>query len=266
MPACVEVAFRLAGKLHLYDPAGLALKPGDWVVVEVDKGEGLGRVLRVLEAEVQKGTAPLRKVIRKATLEDLNRQERLRSQEAECFRICRDMIAARRLPMRLVCSEYSFDGRKITFFFTAEGRVDFRALVRDLASRFRRRIEMRQIGVRDETKLLGGIGPCGRMLCCCTFMREFEPISIRMAKKQSVSLNPNKISGLCGKLMCCLAYEVAVYDGSSPQGQGRNAADSSALAAKAAPSPESPKRGQRFQQHRNRPAGKALESKSATGP
>ena len=213
MTEVVTIKFRGRGKAYYFDPAGVRAEPGDQLVVETSKGMELGKCLdgnHMVEdtAVVQ----PLRPVVRPATADDLRVAEINRSREAEAFEICRDMIRKHRLEMKLVDVECSFEGNKILFFFTADGRVDFRELVKDLAGVFRTRIELRQIGVRDEAKMLGGLGICGRPFCCHQFLDEFQPVSTKMAKTQSMSLNPVKISGTCGRLMCCLRYEQAAYE------------------------------------------------------
>ena len=206
----VGVRFKKAGKIYYFDPGDLKLTADMNVIVETARGVEFGEVVlgprNVPEEDV---VAPLKQVMRIATDEDCKQVKRNRAQTKEAFHICQEKISAHGLPMKLVDVEYTFDRGKIIFYFTAEGRVDFRELVRDLASVFRTRIELRQIGVRDEAKLLGGLGPCGRICCCKTFLGEFEPVSIRMAKEQNLSLNPTKISGLCGRLMCCLKFEKA---------------------------------------------------------
>ncbi len=208
----VGVRFRNAGKIYYFDPCDMQLREGDKVIVETVRGIECGEVVTeprpVPEEEI---TQPLRRVVRKASPQDEATVEANREKERKAFKIGLDKIAAHGLPMKLVDVEYTFDGSKIIFFFTADGRVDFRELVKDLAGVFRTRIELRQIGVRDEAKMLGGLGPCGRSLCCTTFLKDFEPVSIRMAKDQNLSLNPTKISGICGRLMCCLKYEHEVY-------------------------------------------------------
>lgn len=208
----VGVRFRKAGKIYYFKPGQMELEKGDEVIVETARGIEFGIVVvgpRLVP--VEETVAPLREVIRKATPEDLVRVEENRRSAREAFDICQQKIAEHGLPMKLIDAEYTYDRGKILFYFTAEGRVDFRELVKDLAAIFKTRIELRQIGVRDEAKLVGGIGPCGRELCCCTFLCEFEPVSIRMAKGQNLSLNPTKISGICGRLMCCLKYEEDTY-------------------------------------------------------
>jgi cell fate regulator YaaT (PSP1 superfamily) len=212
MTKVVGVRFRSAGKVYYFDPGDMELSDGDKVIVEtirgLECGEVVGEPRLVQDEEV---TQPLKKVVRRATPEDECVVEQNREKEHRAFKIGLEKIAAHGLPMKLVDVEYTFDGSKIIFFFTADGRVDFRELVKDLAGVFHTRIELRQIGVRDEAKMIGGLGPCGRPLCCATFLHDFEPVSIRMAKDQSLSLNPAKISGICGRLMCCLKYEHEVY-------------------------------------------------------
>jgi cell fate regulator YaaT (PSP1 superfamily) len=204
----VGIRFKQAGKIYYFDPDQLELLLGDKVIVETARGIEYGEVVvspkMISENDV---VPPLKKVIRKATLEDSQQVEDNANKEKEAFQICLRKITEHQLPMKLVDVEYTFDGNKVIFSFTAEGRVDFRELVKDLAAVFRTRIELRQIGVRDEAKMLGGIGSCGRILCCASFLGDFEPVSIRMAKDQRLSLNPTKISGICGRLMCCLKYE-----------------------------------------------------------
>jgi cell fate regulator YaaT (PSP1 superfamily) len=214
VPRVVGVRFKRAGKIYYFDPADLDLQRGDRVIVETARGTELGEVaVGIREVDEQEIVAPLKRVIRQASADDLEQAARNRAKETEAAEICGRKIAEHGLDMNLVDVEYSFDGNKIVFYFTAEGRVDFRELVKDLASVFRTRIELRQIGVRDEAKMIGGIGTCGRVLCCCSFLGDFEPVSIRMAKDQNLSLNPTKISGLCGRLMCCLRYECGHYEG-----------------------------------------------------
>ena len=213
MPDVISVRFRGRGKAYDFDPAGLDLREGDQVVVETAKGSELGDcVSPVHELPETEIVSPLRPVLRAATPDDLRRAEQNRAREKSAFAICEERIKAHGLEMKLVDVEYSFEGNKILFFFTADGRVDFRELVKDLASTFHVRIELRQIGVRDGAKMLGGLGICGRPFCCSTFLEEFQPVSIKMAKTQSLSLNPTKISGTCGRLMCCLKYEQEAYE------------------------------------------------------
>nr|WP_320050441.1 regulatory iron-sulfur-containing complex subunit RicT [uncultured Desulfuromonas sp.] len=206
------VKFRSAGKQYDFDTNGLELNQGDSVVVETNRGRALGTIARPPQS-VRKEDLPqdLKKVLRLATEADHNMAGISASKEKEAFDHCMERIRQRNMPMKLVKSEYLFDGSKIIFYFTADGRVDFRELVKDLAHHFHTRIEMRQIGVRDEAKLIGGIGICGRELCCGTFLTDFHPVSVRMAKQQGLALNPTKISGQCGRLLCCLGYEYDTY-------------------------------------------------------
>ena len=213
MPDVISVRFRGRGKAYDFDPGPLTLHEGDQVVVETSKGIELGAcVSEVHDLPENKVYSPLRPVLRLATQDDLRRAEQNRAREKSAFAICEERIAAHGLEMKLVDVEYSFEGNKALFFFTADGRVDFRELVKDLAATFHVRIELRQIGVRDGAKLLGGLGICGRPFCCSSFLEEFQPVSIKMAKTQSLSLNPTKISGTCGRLMCCLKYEQEAYE------------------------------------------------------
>jgi len=213
MYTVVGVRFKKAGKIYYFDPEDIELKPGDFVIVETARGIEYGEVVtnpkRVPEDEV---VSPLKKVIRKASYEDYLKVKENEENAEKAFDICLKKIEKHGLDMKLVDVEYTFDNSKIIFYFTSEGRVDFRELVKDLASVFRTRIELRQIGVRDEAKMLGGLGPCGRDICCASFLGEFDPVSIRMAKSQNLSLNPGKISGLCGRLMCCLRFECDAYE------------------------------------------------------
>ena len=213
MTEIVTVHFKGGGKQYYFDPRGLTLAPGDQVVVETARGLEFGQcVTGNTEVEETAVVQPLRPVVRLATPEDVETVEQNREREKRAFRICEEKIRHHGLDMKLVEVEYSFEGNKILFFFTAEERVDFRALVKDLASTIHARIELRQIGVRDEAKMLGGLGICGRPFCCSGFLDEFQPVSIKMAKTQSLSLNPTKISGTCGRLMCCLKYEQEAYE------------------------------------------------------
>ena len=213
MAAIVGVRFKNAGKLYYFDPGRLWPVAGDFVIVETARGTECGTVaIPNQEVEQSRVVKPLKKVTRPATQEDLRRVEENRKKEEKAFRIAQEKIALCKLEMKLVEVEYAFDGSKILFYFTADGRVDFRELVKDLASAFRARIELRQIGVRDEAKMLGGLGICGRPFCCAQFLDDFMPVSIKMAKTQSLSLNPTKISGTCGRLMCCLKYEQEAYE------------------------------------------------------
>jgi cell fate regulator YaaT (PSP1 superfamily) len=208
----VGVRFKKAGKVYYFAPGDIMLVAGDFVIVETARGLEYGEVV-IAPREVTEDAivAPLKTVQRKATAEDSIKVEENRAKEKESFSICEQKIKTHGLNMKLVDVEYTFDVNKIIFYFTAEGRIDFRDLVKDLAAVFRTRIELRQIGVRDEAKMMGGIGCCGRPLCCSTFLGDFEPVSIRMAKDQKLSLNPTKISGICGRLMCCLKYENDSY-------------------------------------------------------
>ena len=209
----VGVRFKKAGKIYYFDPLDYTLDEGDYVIVETARGIEYGKVTgKVREVGENDVVLPLKKIIRPAQTEDLEKVEENRLEAERAFSTGVEKIKEHKLEMKLVDVEYTFDRNKIVFYFTAEGRVDFRNLVKDLASIFRTRIELRQIGVRDEAKMLGGIGPCGRMLCCSTFLGDFEPVSIKMAKDQNLSLNPSKISGLCGRLMCCLKYENDDYE------------------------------------------------------
>ena len=213
MPNVVNVRFRDRGKSYYFDPGALTVSTGDSLVVETSKGLELGECVEGCHEVPEEGVVqPLRSVVRLATGEDLRIAETNRRKEKGAFTLCEERIKAHGLDMKLVDVEYSFDGNKILFFFTSDGRVDFRELVKDLASLFHTRIELRQIGVRDGAKLLGGLGICGRPFCCSTFLEEFQPVSIRMAKTQNLSLNPTKISGTCGRLMCCLKYEQDAYE------------------------------------------------------
>lgn len=212
MPNIVGIRFKEAGKIYYFDPAGLELAQNDWAVVETAQGKECGEViLSPREVPDDQIVPPLKKVTRKATADDMKIVEERASKEKHALDVCEEKVRSHNLEMKLVNVEYAFDGSKIIFYFTADGRVDFRALVRDLAAVFRTRIELRQIGVRDEVKMLGGLGPCGREACCKAFLSDFSPVSIRMAKDQNLSLNPTKISGLCGRLMCCLNYEQDHY-------------------------------------------------------
>ncbi|NMA92150.1 MAG: stage 0 sporulation family protein [Firmicutes bacterium] len=234
MPKVTGIRFRRAGKIYYFNPGNLKLNEGEEVIVETSRGIELGQVV-IAEKEAKQAelVLPLKRVVRRATDEDRARARENRKLELESLPKCQKQIDRHQLEMKLIGAEYTFDRSKIMFYFTADGRVDFRELVRDLASIFRTRIELRQIGVRDEAKLLGGLGPCGRPVCCVSFMEEFEPVSIRMAKDQNLSLNPSKISGVCGRLMCCLRFEMETYEDSredqlhpgervvTPEGEGK---------------------------------------------
>ncbi|MGI6452662.1 MAG: PSP1 domain-containing protein [Syntrophomonadaceae bacterium] len=216
------IRFKPAGKIYYFDVEEFDLKPDDAVIVETIRGIEYGTVaLGKRDLSEESLVLPLKKVIRRATEEDHAVYQRNKQKAAEAFEICKQKIKEHGLPMRLIDVEYTFDMGKIIFYFTTEGRVDFRELVKDLAAVFRTRIELRQIGVRDEAKMLGGIGACGRVLCCNCFLGEFEPVSIRMAKEQNLSLNPAKISGICGRLMCCLKYE-SENNGVRQQGEDKH--------------------------------------------
>lgn len=209
----VGVRFKPAGKIYHFESEELELQAGDAVIVETIRGIEYGEVaLGKREISEDQLVLPLKKVIRKANEEDTSNYNKNKQKEKEALELCKAKVRLHNLPMRLIDVEYTFDMGKIIFYFTAESRVDFRELVKDLASIFKTRIELRQIGVRDEAKMLGGIGTCGRILCCNNFLGEFAPVSIRMAKEQNLSLNPTKISGICGRLMCCLKYESEMYE------------------------------------------------------
>ncbi|MEY8374282.1 stage 0 sporulation family protein [Lachnospiraceae bacterium 56-18] len=213
MTRVIGVRFRPAGKIYFFSPGKYDVKTGDKVIVETARGVEFGSVvLGLKEVEDDKITQPLKSVIRIATQDDIRKEEKNREKEKEAFNICLEKIRKHGLEMKLIDAEYTFDNNKVLFYFTADGRIDFRELVKDLASVFRTRIELRQIGVRDETKIRGGIGICGRPLCCHTYLTEFAPVSIKMAKEQNLSLNPSKISGVCGRLMCCLTNEEETYE------------------------------------------------------
>ncbi|AQS57822.1 PSP1 domain-containing protein [Desulforamulus ferrireducens] len=209
----VGVRFKVAGKVYYFDPGEFPLNKGDKVVVETTRGIEYGEIVigpkEVADDEV---VAPLKQVLRKATEEDHQQLKANQEKEQKAYQVALEKIAQHELPMKLISVEQTFDGNKIIFYFTADGRIDFRELVKDLAAVFRTRIELRQIGVRDEAKMMGGLGCCGRELCCSSWLADFAPVSIRMAKEQNLSLNPTKISGICGRLMCCLKYENDVYE------------------------------------------------------
>lgn len=212
MTTIIGVRFKSNGKMYYFDPQGLEIAPGTGVIVETARGVEYGDCVQGnTDVPDQQVVQPLKRVVRVATEADMKTLERNKKRADEAFIICKQKIEDRGLEMNLVTAECTFDMNKLLFYFTADGRVDFRELVKDLASVFRTRIELRQIGVRDEAKMLGGIGSCGRPLCCSTFLGDFEPVSIRMAKDQNLSLNPAKISGICGRLMCCLKYENHMY-------------------------------------------------------
>ena len=208
----IGVRFKKAGKIYYFGPNGIEIKKGQNVIVETARGIEFGEcVIGIRKISEEDIVAPLKSVLRLATEEDINKHKENKAKETEAFEICLKKIEEHNLVMKLIDVEYTFDNNKVIFYFTAEGRVDFRELVKDLATIFKTRIELRQIGVRDEAKMIGGLGPCGRPLCCSTFLGDFASVSIKMAKDQSLSLNPTKISGICGRLFCCLKYEHDVY-------------------------------------------------------
>ena len=213
MTKVVGVRFRNVGKIYYFSPKDYEVKAGDHVIVETARGIEYGKVvLAPREVGDESVVHPLKEVLRVASKEDNEREAQNRIREKDAFKICQKKIREHGLEMKLIDAEYTFDNNKVLFYFTADGRIDFRQLVKDLAAIFKTRIELRQIGVRDETKILGGIGICGRCLCCHTYLSEFAPVSIKMAKEQNLSLNPTKISGVCGRLMCCLKYEEDTYE------------------------------------------------------
>ena len=213
MTRVIGVRFRTAGKIYYFDPSRFEIKKGDHVIVETARGVEYGTVVGgIREVEDSKVVQPLKPVLRIANERDDEQEAANKVKEKDAFRICQEKITKHGLDMKLIDAEYTFDNNKVLFYFTADGRIDFRELVKDLASVFRTRIELRQIGVRDETKIRGGIGICGRPLCCNTYLSEFAPVSIKMAKEQNLSLNPSKISGVCGRLMCCLTNEEETYE------------------------------------------------------
>lgn len=213
MTRVIGVRFRNVGKIYYFSPKNLEIKSGDHVIVETARGVEYGNVvLPPRDVEDEKVVQPLKEVIRIANAQDDKKEENNRKREKEAYQICLKKIKEHGLEMKLIDVEYTFDNNKVLFYFTADGRIDFRELVKDLAAIFKTRIELRQIGVRDETKILGGIGICGRALCCHTYLSEFAPVSIKMAKEQNLSLNPTKISGVCGRLMCCLKNEEETYE------------------------------------------------------
>jgi cell fate regulator YaaT (PSP1 superfamily) len=215
MVKTVGVRFKKAGKIYYFDPGDMEISVNDNVVVETVRGIEFGKaVLGIREVAESEIIAPLKKVLRIATEDDNRVYEENKKKEKEAFNTCLQKINHHKLGMKLIDVEYTFDNNKIIFYFTADGRVDFRELVKDLASVFKTRIELRQIGVRDEAKMISGMGPCGKCLCCSTFLGDFAPVSIKMAKEQNLSLNPTKISGICGRLMCCLKYEHETYENS----------------------------------------------------
>ena len=213
MKRIIGVRFRSAGKIYFFDPLNFEVKRNDHVIVETARGIEYGTVVGdIREVDDSEVTQPLKPVLRVATKKDDEQEQKNKEKEKDAFKICLEKIHARGLEMKLIDAEYTFDNNKILFYFTADGRIDFRELVKDLAGVFKMRIELRQIGVRDEAKMMGGIGSCGRPVCCNTYLSDFIPVSIKMAKEQNLSLNPTKISGVCGRLMCCLKHEEETYE------------------------------------------------------
>ncbi len=213
MTKVIGVRFRTAGKIYYFDPAKYQIKKGDHVIVETARGVEFGTVVSdIKEVDDSQVVQPLKPVLRIATERDEEQEQTNKKKEKDAFKICLEKIAKHNLEMKLIDAEYTFDNNKVLFYFTADGRIDFRELVKDLAAVFKTRIELRQIGVRDETKIIGGMGICGRTLCCHAHLSEFVPVSIKMAKEQNLSLNPTKISGVCGRLMCCLKHEEETYE------------------------------------------------------
>ena len=212
MADVVGIRFKRAGKVYYFDPAGIDLETNDQVIIKTTHGLEMGQVViaphQIIDSEVKEQLKP---VVRKATSEDMEQSQEQKKMTAEALVECNNLIEEMRLPMKLLTAEYSFSGKRLTFYFSASERVDFRELVKELTGRLKARIELRQVGPRDGAKLVDGYGRCGRRLCCCSFLTEFEPVSIRMAKEQELPLNPVKISGVCGRLMCCLAYEADLY-------------------------------------------------------
>jgi cell fate regulator YaaT (PSP1 superfamily) len=209
----VGIRFKNAGKVYYFGPNDLDIKKGDYLIVETARGIEFGEcVIGVKEIDEQQIIAPLKSVLRIADEKDIAKHKENKDKEEEAFKVCLKKIEEHKLNMKLIDVEYTFDNNKVIFYFTADGRVDFRDLVKDLATVFKTRIELRQIGVRDEAKMIGGLGPCGRSMCCSSFLGDFASVSIKMAKEQNLSLNPTKISGICGRLMCCLNYEQSTYE------------------------------------------------------
>jgi len=209
----IGVRFKQAGKIYYFSPAEFPIKKGNYVIVETARGIEFGEcVIGIKEIKEEEIVSPLKCVIRIADERDINKHKENKDKEKEALDICLEKIKEHQIDMKLIDVEYTFDNHKVIFYFTSDGRVDFRELVKDLATIFKTRIELRQIGVRDETKMVGGLGPCGRSMCCSTFLGDFAPVSIKMAKEQNLSLNPTKISGICGRLMCCLNYEQSTYE------------------------------------------------------
>ena len=209
----IGVRFKKAGKIYYFDPAELEVKKNDYVIVETARGIEFGEcVIGIKEIKEEEIVSPLKSVIRIADQKDIEKEKENKEKEAKALEMCFNKVQEHKLDMKLIDVEYTFDNHKVIFYFTADGRVDFRELVKDLATIFKTRIELRQIGVRDEAKMIGGLGPCGRTLCCSSFLGDFASVSIKMAKEQNLSLNPTKISGICGRLMCCLNYEQSTYE------------------------------------------------------
>ncbi|MBT9165512.1 MAG: hypothetical protein DDT25_00166 [Chloroflexi bacterium] len=212
MPEVVGVRFQQAGTVYHFAPAGVDFEVGDWVVVDTARGESLGKIVtaprEVPHSEVQE---PLKSVVRRVETGEISKAVELKASEKETVIKCAELVARHDLPMKVIAAEYNFDGNRLTVYFSAESKVDFRALLREMGSLFKARVELRQVGARDVAKLLGGIGRCGRLLCCCTCLCKFDPISVKMARDQGLSLNPAMISGVCGKLLCCLKYEHEQY-------------------------------------------------------
>ncbi|UCF04234.1 MAG: stage 0 sporulation family protein [bacterium] len=207
----VEVQFKAQRKEFFVNARALYLRTGNYCVVQADRGEDMGLIISIAQANPDDIEADMKEVLRHATDKDVEGLEETRTKEQEALRVCMEKVTEHELPMKLVDVEYQFDGNKITFYFTSDGRIDFRELVKDLAGIFRTRIDLRQIGVRDEARRFDGMGMCGRRLCCATFLKDFEPVTLKMAKDQNLPLTPSKISGACGRLMCCLAYELGYY-------------------------------------------------------
>jgi len=209
----IGVRFKQAGKIYYFSPAEFPIKKGNYVIVETARGVEFGEcVIGIKEIKEEEIVSPLKSVIRIADEKDINKHRENKDKEEDALDICLEKIKEHKIDMKLIDVEYTFDNHKVIFYFTADGRVDFRELVKDLATIFKTRIELRQIGVRDEAKMIGGLGPCGRSMCCSTFLGDFASVSIKMAKEQNLSLNPTKISGICGRLMCCLNYEQSTYE------------------------------------------------------
>jgi len=260
----VGVRYRFGCKVYNFDAGEQHLSMGDMVVVDSEQGVGTAVVVTDVRQE-ERGAAdkPLKKVLRKASEDDLRRMARNEVKEAEAFKVCQQKILEREMVMKLVRVEWAFDNSKATFFFTADGRVDFRDLVKDLAHRFKIRIEMRQIGVRDEAKMIGGYGPCGRPLCCSSFLKDFEPVSIKMAKKQDLVLNPAKISGVCGRLMCCLGYEYTFYNEAKKEARKAREAGETALPAEAEAAARPAKASPEARQTEQKASDKSKRKRSA---